>query len=577
VSFGRLGGWAAGYPDFERMEVALLFGANPLVSHASLGFIQVDPVRRLKQARARGLKLIVIDPRRTETAHHADLFLQPYPGQDAAIAGGILREILAQGWEDRAFCDAHVSAASLAALRRAVEPLTADAVERRAGLAPGQIHAVARLFAHDCKIGSVTVATGPSMAPYSNLAQHLADCINVICGRFLRAGERVHRIDAMAPHAPVHAEVVPPTRGWEAGGPSRIRGTRSLYGERPSGTLSDEILTPGPGQIRALLIDGGDPMSSFPDRCKTTAAFQSLDLLVAIDPWPTPTARQAHYVLPPLMQYERADLPMNLTGYACWPGGWLQYTPPVVRPPKDAELVEDWYVFWALARRLGKSLTYNGVPLDMLNGPSTDDLIALLLKDAPVSLDELKRHPSGIDVDIGGQRVLPARAEAVNHRFDPMPADVEAELTRYLADDSTPGHHHRDGREYTHLLATRRMRDLFNSNGRYLRTIRERTPYNPAYLHPDDLAALGLVVGDRIELVSAAGRTIAIVGEDSHLKPGVVSMAHGWGGLSDSTDDPGTTGTAVNALIDTDRHVESINAMPHMSAVPVNIIRMDTP
>jgi anaerobic selenocysteine-containing dehydrogenase len=318
-------------------------------------------------------------------------------------------------------------------------------------------------------------------------------------------------------------------------------------------------------------------LSSFPDRRKTAAAFQSLDLLVAIDPWPTPTVRQAHYVLPPLMQYERADLPMNLTGYACWPGGWLQYTPPIVRPPEDAELVEDWYVFWALARRLGKTLACNGVPLDMLTRPSTDDLIALLLKDAPVSLDELKRHPSGIDVDIGGQRVLPARAEAVNHRFDPMPADVEAELTRYLADGSTPGRHHRDGRDYTHLLATRRMRDLFNSNGRHLRTIRERTPYNPAYLHPDDLAALGLVVGDRIELVSAAGRAIAIVGEDSHVKPGVVSMAHGWGGLSDIMDDPGTTGTAVNALIDTDRHVEAINAMPHMSAVPVNIIRLGAP
>jgi len=574
VSFGRLGGWSAGYPDFQRMEVALLFGANPLVAHASLGFIQVDPVRRLKRAREQGLKLIVIDPRRTETAHHADLFLQPYPGQDAAIAGGILREILAQGWEDRAFCEAHVGAEGVAALRCAVEPLTADQVERRAGLEPGQIHAVARLFAHDCKVGSVAVATGPSMAPFSNLAQHLADCINVICGRFLRAGEAVHRIDATVARAPVHAEVVPPMRGWEAGGPSRIRGARSLYGERPSGTLSDEILTPGPGRIRALLIDGGDPMSSLPDRSRTAAALQSLDLLVAIDPWLTPTARQAHYVLPPLMPYERADLPLNLTGYACWPGGWLQYTPPVIRPPEGAELVDDWYVFWASARRLGKTLACNAVPLDMQQKPSTDDLITLLMKDAPVSLDELKRHPSGLDMDIGGQKVLPARAEAANHRFDPMPADVAAELARYLADDSTPGRRRRDGRDYTHLMATRRMRDLFNSNGRYLRTIRERTPYNPAYLHPDDLAALGLVVGDRVELVSAAGRAIAIVGEDSHVKPGVVSMAHGWGGLSDGTDDPRTTGTAVNALIDTDRHVETINAMPHMSAVPVNIVRI---
>lgn len=573
VSFGRLGGWAAGYPAFERMEVAMLFGANPLVAHASLGFIQVDPVRRLKQERARGLKLIVIDPRYTETAHHADLFLQPFPGQDAAIAGGILREILTQGWEDKDFCAAHVGAESLAALHRAVEPLTPDRVERRAGLVPGQIHATAKLFAHDSKVGSVTVATGPSMAPYSNLAQHLADCINVICGRFLRAGDAVHRIDALAPRAPVYAEVLSPMRDWEAGGPSRIRGARTLYGERPSGTLNDEILTPGPGQIRALLIDGGDPMSSFPDQRKTAAALQSLDLLVAIDPWATPTTRLAHYVLPPLMQYERADLPMNLTGYACWPGGWVQYTPPVLRPPAGAELVEDWYVFWSIAKRLGKVLVYNGTtPLDMTTPPTTDALIEILLKDAPVSLDELKRHPSGIDVPIGGQVVQPARSGAAG-RFELMPDDVADELTRFLADDPVPGHFQRDGKTYTHLLATRRMRDLFNSNGRYLRTVRKRTPYNPAYMHPEDLAARGLAVGDRIELVSAAGRATAIVGEDRHLKPGVISIAHGWGGLP-GDDDPAVTGTAVNALIDNDRHVEAINAMPHMSAVPVNIVRM---
>lgn len=92
-------------------------------------------------------------------------------------------------------------------------------------------------------------------------------------------------------------------------------------------------------------------------------------------------------------------------------------------------------------------------------------------------------------------------------------------------------------------------------------------------MHPEDLSKCGLAVGDRIELVSAAGRATAIVGEDRHLKPGVISIAHGWGGAP-GDDDPAVTGTAVNALIDNDRHVEAINAMPHMSAVPVNIVRL---
>lgn len=572
VSFGRLGGWAAGFPDFDKMEVALLFGANPLVSHGSLGFLQVDPVRRLKRARANGLKLIVIDPRRSETARNADLVLQPYPGQDAAIAGSILHVILKEGWEDKQFCDSYVDPASLETFRSAVEPLTPEHVEQRAGLEPGQIRAVAELFARDSRVGSVTVATGPSMAPFSNLMQHMADCINVVCGRFLRAGEAVHRINAMGRQAPVHAEVIPPMRGWEAAGPSRIRGVHSLYGERPSGTLTDEILMPGKGQIRALFVDGGDPLTSFPDQRKAAAAMESLDLLVTIEPWRNPTSHYAHYVLPPYMQYERADLPMNLPGYACWPGGWAQYTPPTVRPPEGADLVHDWYVFWSIAKRLGRQIVYNGTtPLDMETPPSCDDLLSAVMDGAPITLDELKRHPSGIDVDLGGELVQPARPEA-SGKFDLLPGDVADELARFLATENIPGRHVRDGKEYTHLMATRRMRDLFNSNGRYLRTVRKRTRYNPAFMHSDDLAAQGLAEGDRIEIVSAFGRVAAIAAVDDAVKPGVVSLAHGWGALPGSNEDPSVTGTAVNALIDADRNYEPVNAMPHMSAVPINIV-----
>ena len=571
VSFGRLGGWAAGYPAFEKMEVALLFGANPLLSHGSLGFLQNDPVKNLKRARAQGLKLIVIDPRQSETARNADLFLQPYPGEDAAIAGGIIRLILDEGWHDRKFCDRWVGEDRLDALRRAVEPLTPEYVERRAGLEPGQIRAVAEMFARDSEVGSVTVATGTSMAPFSNLAQHLADCLNIICGRFLREGEAVHRINAMGLQAPLHAEAIPPLRSWERDGPSRIRGTRLLYGERPSATLSDEILTPGKGRIRALLIDGGDPLTSWPDQRKTARALADLELLVSIDPWPNPTTSFAHYILPPYLQYERADLPMLLPGYACWPGGWAQYTPPIIPPPPGSDLVHDWYVFWAIAKRLGKAIVYNGVrPLSLEAAPTTDELIELVMHGAPISLDELKKHPHGIDVPIGDQTVLPPRADCQGY-FEPMPDDVAGELQSYLAREGAPGRFVRDGQTFTHLMSTRRMRDLFNSNGRHVRTVRKRTPYNPAFLHPGDTAALGLKKGDRVELQSAFGRVIAIIEEDEAIKPGVVSIAHGWGAVPDSNEDPSVTGTAVNALIDNERNYEPVNAMPHMSAVPINI------
>jgi anaerobic selenocysteine-containing dehydrogenase len=574
VTMGRLGAWGAGYPHLDDMDVAMFFGANPLLSHGSLGFLQEDPVRSFKRARERGLKLITIDPRRSETGQFADIALQPYPGQDAAIAGGLIRLILKEGWEDKAFCDRWVGAAHMTALREAVEPLTEAYVEHRAGLEPGALRRVAEMFARDAKTGSVTSATGPSMSPYSNLAFHLIETLNIICGRYLREGQRMHQVNGMGPGGTLKAQAFSPSRFWEASGESRIRGARKLFQDRCTATLADEILTPGEGQIRALLIDGGDPVTSWPDQQKTVQALASLDLLVCIDPWPTPTTSFAHYILPPLMQYERADLPMYLPGFANWAGAWSQYTPPVIAPPKGSDLVEDWYVFWSLARRLGRTITYNGVrPLNMETPPTTDELLDLVLHGAPHNLDALKADPHGFHADIEQQTVLPADPDA-DGRFDPMPADVAEELRRFLAEAGTPGRWQRDGRSFTHLLATRRMRDLFNSNGRFVGTVRKRTPFNPAFLHPDEFAPLGISPGDKVEIESAHGRVVAVVEVDPELRQGVVALAHGWGDPPGSNADVAQSGTPVNRLIDNDRNYEAVNAMPHMSAVPVNIVAL---
>ena len=152
-----------------------------------------------------------------------------------------------------------------------------------------------------------------------------------------------------------------------------------------------------------------------------------------------------------------------------------------------------------------------------------------------------------------------------------MPADVAGELRGFIAEDSGPGRWQRDGRAFTHLLASRRMRDLFNSNGRFVDTVRARTPFNPAYLHPSEFPALGIRPGDKVEIESAHGRVVAVAQEDTALRPGVVSLAHGWGDPPDADASAEQAGASVNRLIDTDRHYEPINSMPHMSAVPVNL------
>ena len=571
VSFGRLGAWKAGIPPLEEMQVALMFGANPLISHSSLGYLTADPVRRLKAARKGGLKLITIDPRRTETSANADLALQPFPGQDPAIAGGLIRIILKEGWHDSAFCDQYVGAARLDALRAAVEPLTEAMVEARAGLEPGQLRLVTEMFARDAQRGCAHGATGPNMAPFSNLAQHLIDCLNVICGRFLREGERVRQIIVTDPPAPSEAGVIPAGRHWEADGPSRIRGYRNFYGERLSATLAEEILTPGQGQIRALIVNGGDPATSLPGRAQTLEALRSLDLLVTIDPWLGPTAQMADFVLPPLLQYERSDISAAVPGYPLWPGAWMQYSPPVVAPPAGANLADDWYFFWSLAKRLGKTIRYAGkTDLPMDRPPTTDDLLSIQLAGSWTTLDALKESPHGLEIELGDRRVQPDPA-AVAAQFDVMPADVAAELETFVRRSGTPGNWSSGGKPYQFLLSTRRLRDFFNSNGIHNEAVRARNPYNPAYLNPQDLGDLGLAENSRALITSPHGEVTAIVRSDPDLRRGVISMAHGWGEGADETPDAATKGTCVNWLTESSVEVEAINAMPHISAIPVNI------
>lgn len=572
LSFERLGGWAGGNLQLEQSEVILLIGTNPLVSHGLLGFLASDPTKRLKEARAAGLKLIVIDPRRTETAGFADLSIQPLPGHDTAILAGLIRLILKEGWEDKAFCDRYVGAQGMKRLADAVEPFTETRVESVAGLNAGDLRAVAELFARDCSQGAAYTGTGPSMAPHSNLMQHLADCLNVVCGRFLRPGDKVMSVDMLTPAADFRAEVIPPSRtSWNAP-PSRIRGVGSLAGEKTTGTLADEILTPGDEQIRCLISCGGNLASLMPDQQKAVRAFRSLDMLAVIDPFMSNTARLAHYVIPPRLQYERADLPVSAYGFAFFPAPWVAYSPEIVQPPTGSDVMEEWYFFWAIASRLGLSLNFCGVELDQNTPPTTDELLAIRAQHHLAPLAEIKKHPSGKVFEDARTIVQPPRPEATG-TFDVMPDDVFVEVAEVASSLIKPPADGNLPDNFTHLLSTRRMRNFYNSIGLHISGCRERNPYNPAYLNPDDMMELDLRDGDRIVITSDHASIEAIAEGDPSLRSGVVSMAVAWGGLPGEDLDPAKHGASTNMLISTDRNVEPINAMPRMSAIPVNLQR----
>ncbi len=568
---GRLGIWPPGRTPFSRSDVYMLIGANPLVSVSANGFDTRNPTKRLRAARERGMKLIVIDPRRTETARFADVHLQPLPGEDCTILAGLLHIVLEAGWEDREFCERYAD--DVDALREAVSSFTPEAVARRADVPVEGLREAARLFADECSTGPACGSTGSDMAPGGNLAEHLIECLNIVCGRYLREGDEIEHPGAIQARQPIKAEVIPAPRWWEHGYQSRIGGFGQLIDELPTGTLPDEILEPGPGRVRCLIVHGGNPASAIPEIEKVERAFETLDLLVAIEPFLSTTAQLADYVLPPTLQYERADLPIWLYESLVSPEPYTRYTPAIAQPPEGAQVRDDHYYFWAIARRLGLELKLFGEPLDLRTAPTTDEILARTAKQAPIPFEEIKAAERGVFFDRDKQFVEPGDPKSP-HRFSLVPEDVaqeiracEAKLTASAQDDT----------DFRYRIAVRRMRDANNSAGLGLPSIKARVPFNPAFMNPDDMAAEGLDEGDAVEIASAHGAIRARAQADETVRRGVVSMTHAFGGLPRDKASYDEGGVSTNWLTSLDESArETINAMPWMTGFPIAVRRVDS-
>lgn len=562
----RMGYWEAGKQPLDGCDVALLIGTNPLVSLGAYQFLSYDPQKRLKAAKAAGMKLIVIDPRQTETARQADLFLQPHPGEDPTVVAGLVRLVLENGWHDPDFSERWIE--GMDALRVAVDPFTPDYVEARAGVPSADLRRAAEMFARDGRRGPATLGTGVSMAPRSNLASHLIECLNVICGRVLQKGDRVPNPGLISSAREFRAQVGAPYREWERSSRT-VTGHGTVMGERPTGVLADQILTESPDRVRAMFINGANLAVSVPDQKRIVEALRDLELLVTIDHFMTPTAALSHYVIPANTVYERPDF---LSGPAfetyLFDQPFMQYLPPVWDRLEGSEITDEWYVYWGIAQRLGLVLTVGGQALDMTVVPTSDNLLDVALAGARVPIDELRAAPDGMWF-AEPVHVLPAVDDCA-HRFQVMPQDVAEELAEVAAE---PFGALFEG--YRYRLISRRRRGVMNSLGIGWETTRSVRHLNPAALHPDDLEALDLDEGDEIELESPNGRISTIVKADPTLRPGVISLSHAWGGLPD-VDEHDSRMANSNLLVSTQVLVEKINAMPAMSAIPVNVLPVRT-
>jgi anaerobic selenocysteine-containing dehydrogenase len=562
ISMALHGKWGAGPQDFADADVCLLVGANPLVSMWG-GIPSFNPARRLHEARKRGLKLIVIDPRRSETARKADLHLQCLPGQDVPLLAAMLRVIIEEGLFDRSFVETETE--GFDRLREAVAMFTPERVAAIAGVSADDIVSAARLFAL-AKRGNATSGTGPSMAPHGVLMDYLVLALNTICGRWVKAGERMPNRGVLFRQFSGVARAEKPRVATGFGEALRVRGLTDTAAGLPTAALADEILTPGEGQVRALFVIGGNPLLSWPNQEKTRRALESLELLVVIDPMLSATARHAHYVIGPRFGFESPAITFGNEGITVYglslgyPEPYAQYQPTLIEPPTGSDVLEDWRIFFELGRYMGLPLAFRGQPLDMTSPPTTDQLLEAFVAKSRVPLDEIKQHPHGA-IFPDPKPLADPKPSDWPHRLQLAAAPMMQELNEIGA--GLPSRATVGDQEYPWLLVTRREHAVYNSVGQRLPALRKRLAYNPVYVHPEDAGALGLADEMPIDIESRHGRTRARVRLADDIRRGVISLAHGFEEANPA------------ALIDDASSFDALSGLPRMSAIPVRLVRPD--
>lgn len=567
------GNWMAGAQRFETADTWLIVGANPVLAKSN-GAPFHNPGIRLKEAQQRGLKLIVIDPRETETAKRAYIHLQPLPGEDPTLLAAMLHVILAEQLYDAAFVADN--ARGLDELRQAVAPFTPAYAEARAKVPVDQLVEAARTFAAG-PTGSAVCSTGPSFARHGDLSFYLALCLNTVCGRWGRPGMRAAYQNILLPPYTPKAQAYPP---YPVFGAHEMRnGMRQNASGMPAAALADEILLDGPGQIKALFCIGGNPLASWPDQAKARAALEKLELLVVFDYRLTATAELAHYVVPPplLLEIPGATNRVEALKYAGVSRGfempWAQYADAVVPEPAGSDLMDDGEFFFRIAQRLGLQMEWINaggygphvettpvrIPLDMERMPSVAEMTGYFCQGSRVPLDTVRAFPHGHLFD-EIEVVVEPKEDGWPHRLelaDPLMMGELADVVREADVVETV-------REFPFLLMPRRANHFMNSVGQSLPALGRNMLLGPVHMHPDDMALFGLVQRQPVRLRSTTGTLLGEATADPTLRRGTVTTFQG---LFADPEGIAPSVTALYALEDCDK----ITGMPRMSAIRVAV------
>lgn len=569
VTAARLGIMASGKHAMRDADVILLAGGNPVVTHQGVPYAVAEtgaPGKAFEAARARGCKIIVVDPRRTETARFADLFIQPLPGHDAVLFAAIAHALLRDNAIDHAFCKRWCI--QLDALRSALAPFTPQVAASRADVPISQIELAAQWLGNAERplMGS---GTGPSMADNSNLADHMIETVNALIGGYRRAGDKIRNTGTLRPKQTFEM-AVSPSRSFESEPKCVSQDTGPLMGEMPTALLPGEITAASPDRIRALIVFGGDPLMAVGDPSVAKPAFEHLDLLVSLDCRQNETGKLADYVIGTTQQFERPEITAG--GDSMYPVPFAQYTPALVPPPEG--VIHDWEFFWGVAARMSIPLTLKywqyglqyadialGLPLSLTEKPDANDMLRFLCSESAVDFDTLRANPGGVRRENGAGEVLPSPGDG--GRLELCPSDVAAELEALASLPSDT--------DYRYRLTCRRIAETVNSAFRNSSRARKKHPVNYLHMNPADMLAEGIAEDQMVDILSCSGNARTLARGDDRLRRGVVSMTHMFGKLVGTGDPHADGGANVGQLTSLTEHLQPINFMPRFSAIRVNV------
>ncbi len=579
-------------PDIDHTSYLLMLGANPLVSNGSL-FTAPDLPRRLRELKKRGGSLVVVDPKRTETARRADRHLAIRPGTDALFLLALLAELDATG---KVTPGQHAAAfAGLGEVLRLAAPFTPERVAGATGLDPADIRAVAQDLAA-APTAAVYGRIGTCTTVHGTLTQWLIMVLNAVTGNLDRPG------GAMFPRSAIRPAYLPEAPMKVGRWHSRVRNLPEVIGEFPVATLADEIAEPGAGQIRALITVAGNPVISAPNGDRLDEALPTLDFLVSVDPYLNETTRHANVILPPPRVMQNGHFDWLLGGFQV--RAVVRYTPAAVdlAPGQlsEADILarlaaicagNDTPAAAAAAGAklvdgiLARAVTMPGSPVE---GRDPAELLAavtgrsdlerhldVMLRLGPfgdgfganpdgITLAKLLEHPEGIDCG----PMEPRLAEVTIHPDGLVrlcPAEFAAQVETLAADLD------RAWPEYV-LIGRRALR----SNNSWMHNLPDLIGGSTRctlQMHPDDAAKLGIADGADVTITSAAGSVTAPAELTPAMRAGVVSLPHGWG-----HDVPGvrlkvaTSAAGVNANALTDnRVVDPLSGTAVFNGVPVEL------